>query len=310
MKKISLGLVFTVLTTGIFAQNAGDFEIRGNDDVTLTILNYKGTVKDIVIPEKLYNMPVTNLLEGSFKNKGLTGVVIPKTITVIGNDTFRQNLLTSVSIPETVKRIGDYAFASNKLTAVTIPAGVEYIGNYAFEKNQISTLTVQDGELTIIDGYAFAGNSLTSVIIPDNVEYIGNYSFAGNNISDVILGNGAVFIGSSAFNGNVTGYGNRNQITGITWGNSVKYIGSRAFDRHNLSTVVIPESVVYIGGGAFRPGNPNSLASITIGKYVMLGKEEGYDAFAKNNNFDNFYRKNYRKSGKYDFVNNNWNYSP
>jgi hypothetical protein len=40
----------------LFAQNTSDFEIQGNDDGTMTILNYKGLEKDIVIPEKIFNM--------------------------------------------------------------------------------------------------------------------------------------------------------------------------------------------------------------------------------------------------------------
>jgi len=91
MKKFVFLIVFSLLAVFLFAQNVSDFDVQGNDDGTMTILNYKGTVKDIVIPETIFNMSVTRLKEGSFKNKGLTSVVIPKTVSFIGNETFRQN---------------------------------------------------------------------------------------------------------------------------------------------------------------------------------------------------------------------------
>jgi hypothetical protein len=285
MKKFVFGVVFAFLVGSLSAQNVSDFEIQGNDDGTMTILNYKGLAKDIVIPEKIFNMPVSRLREGAFKNKGLTSVVIPNTVSFIGDETFRQNQLTTVNIPETV----------------------EYIGNYAFENNQLPTITIPEKVLTI-GNFAFGGNRLTSISIPESVTFIGSNAFDGNNITNVIIGNGVVYIGPNAFscNGN---YNNDNQIVTITLGNSIKYIGNNAFYYHRVSTIVIPESVVYIGSRAFEPRSQNSLINITIGKYVMFATSGGA-AFNNNGNFDTIYQNTDKRAGKYVYANGNWNYTP
>jgi hypothetical protein len=285
MKNIVFLAVFCFLLVSLNAQNTSDFEIQGNDDGTMTVLNYKGMTKDIVIPEKIFNMPVSRLREGAFKNKGLTSVVIPNTVSFIGDETFRQNQLTTVIIPETVEYIGNYAFENNRLTTVTIPGRVLTIGNFAF-----------------------GGNRLTSVTIPDSVTFIGSRAFDGNSITSVIIGNGVVYIGPSAFSCNGR-YNNDNRITSITLGNSIKYIGSDAFYYHRISTVVIPESLVYIGSRAFEPQNSNSLINITIGKYVMFGTDNG-SAFADNGNFDTIYQNTDKRAGKYTYANGNWSYTP
>jgi hypothetical protein len=289
MKKFTFFAVFVLLTVSLSAQNTSDFEIQGNDDGTMTILNYKGLAKDIVIPEKIFNMPVSRLREGAFKNKGLTSVVIPNTVSFIGEETFRQNQLTAATIPETV----------------------EYIGNYAFENNRLATIIIP-GKVLTIGNFAFAANRLTSITIPDSVTFIGSNAFDGNSITNVVIGNGVVYIGASAFScyGN---YENDNQITGITLGSSIKYIGDSAFYNHRISTVVIPENVVFIGSRAFEPRSSNSLINITIGRYVMFGTNDDYNhygAFHDNGNFDTIYQNTDKRAGKYIYANGNWSYTP
>ena len=43
MKKLTFLAFFTLLAVTAFAQNISDFDIQGNDDGTMTILNYKGS---------------------------------------------------------------------------------------------------------------------------------------------------------------------------------------------------------------------------------------------------------------------------
>jgi hypothetical protein len=289
VKKILFLISFVYLTGSLYSQNTSDFEIQGNDDGTMTILNYKGMVKEVVIPEKIFNMPVTRLREGAFEEKGLTKVTIPSTVTYIGNDTFYKNQLTSVTIPETMEYIGNNAFNSNQLTSVTIP-----------------------GKVVTIGAGAFRGNRLTSVTIPHSVTYIGNYAFANNSITNVTIGNGVAFIGSSAFYGDYYNGSERNQITSITLGTGIKYIGSSAFQNHRASSIAIPDNVVFVGSMAFAPYSQNSLVNITIGKYVMFGVNSSYvdgGAFSNNGNFDTIYQNNDKRAGKYTLANGNWTYT-
>jgi hypothetical protein len=287
MKKFVFGLLFTFLSVFLFAQNTSDFEIKGNDDGTITILDYKGLAKDIVIPEKIFNMPVSRLMKGAFENKGLASVVIPNAISFIDDNTFSKNQLTMVTIPATVEYIGNYAFADNQLVSITIPEKVAIIG----------------------DG-AFAENRLTSIRIPDSVTFIGKFAFHDNSITNVIIGDGVVYIGSNAFDEG-SRFDKRNQITSITLGNSIKYIGDGAFRGHEVSTIVIPESVVFIGSEAFSPKTQDSLINITIGKYVMFGGSNVFsNYFRDGEEFDIIYQNTGKRAGKYAYANNNWSYTP
>jgi hypothetical protein len=283
MQKFILGLVFVFLTVSLFAQNTSDFEIQGNDDGTMTILNYKGMAKDIIIPEKIFNMPVTRLREGAFKSKGLTSITVPATVTFIGNETFRNNQLRTIILLESIEYIGNYAFAQNQLTSIIIPPKVLTIGDSAFRQNQ-----------------------LTEITIPDSVTYIGYSAFYGNRLQRVIIGNGTVYIGNSAFGA----YDNRNIITSLVLGTSIKYIGEATFQEHQLSSIVFPSGLVFIGRNAFQPDRQISLTSITIGKYVMFGGDGSGNAFSNNADFDTIYQNNDKRAGKYAYANGNWSYTP
>ncbi len=113
---------------------------------------------------------------------GITSVIIPNTVKIIGEGAFRHNNLTSVEIPDTVISIGDYAFYFNKLTSVTIPNSVTSIGNSAFY-----------------------GNNLTRVTIPNSVTSIGSGAFrkvgsSNPNLTKIINKTGKSFDWGSIVN--------------------------------------------------------------------------------------------------------------
>jgi hypothetical protein len=119
------------------------FEVTQNKDgKTLTISRYKGSAKNIIIPEKLYGLPVTVIGGRAFYQKGLTGVIIPEGVATIGGSTFNDNQLTSVTIPNSVITIEASAFQGNQLTSVTIPDSVTTIGDGAFSDNRLTSITI------------------------------------------------------------------------------------------------------------------------------------------------------------------------
>jgi hypothetical protein len=65
----------------------------------LEIISYKGSNISVVIPSKIGRWPVTSIRFLTFYNKRLTSVVIPDSVTSIGQSAFNGNPLTSVTLP-------------------------------------------------------------------------------------------------------------------------------------------------------------------------------------------------------------------
>lgn len=74
------------------------------------------------------------------RKDGTRHLVIPDSVTSIGDRAFVFNEMTSVSIPASVTSIGDGAFAFNELTSVSIPPSVTSIGESAFGGNQLTEI--------------------------------------------------------------------------------------------------------------------------------------------------------------------------
>ena len=110
-------------------ENVGEYEVDGYiiTDVNgeIHILDYIKNRKAVHIPETINNLPVTEISINAFSGKGLTSVIIPKTVVNIGCDAFESNKLTRVEIPENVKTIGSMAFTGNKITHITIGSNVD-----------------------------------------------------------------------------------------------------------------------------------------------------------------------------------------
>jgi hypothetical protein len=82
------------------------------DNSVVNILKYNGSVKDIIIPEKINGLPVVAIEIVAFADKQLTSVIIPGSVKSIGFGAFSENKLTSVTIPNSVT-IANNAFDSN-----------------------------------------------------------------------------------------------------------------------------------------------------------------------------------------------------
>lgn len=99
------------------------------DTTKSNLLAYLGNGGVVSIP------PMVNIIgDKAFYNCALTSIIIPNSVTSIGNYTFQNcSGLTSVTIPDSVTSIGEWAFNNcNGLTSVTIPDNVTYIGQDAF----------------------------------------------------------------------------------------------------------------------------------------------------------------------------------
>ena len=210
---------------------------------------------------------------GEQKLTEMTSIVIPDSVTSIGNRAFSGcSSLESITIPDSVTSIGEYAFAyCSSLESVIIGNGVTSISYYAFSGcSSLEEIKFKDiASYCQIDGlYSFSQNKvyisgqklteMTSIAIPDGVTIIGENAFRNcKSLTSIIIPDGVTIIGEFAFY-------NCSSLTNVTIGNGVTSIGARAFDGCiKLTSITIPDSVTSIGGYAFL--NCSSLTDITFG---------------------------------------------
>ena len=233
---------------------------------------------DIVIPSSVANKGVTYSVtcvqsKAPFSDyRGLTGIVIPDSVTSLGEDAFAGcSSLTNITIPDSVTSIGKKVFfICSSLTSITIPDRVTSIGELAFAGCTSLTNIIIPNSVTEIGENAFEDcHSLTSIIIPGSVTSIEKYAFRKcSSLASVTVGNGVTSIGNSAFHG-------CSSLTNIIIPNSVTSIGIGAFTEcSSLTGIVIPDNVTSLGAGVFA--GCSALKRATLGSGVT---SIGYWAF-------------------------------
>jgi hypothetical protein len=148
----------------------------------ITITGYDGDGGNVVIPDTISGLPVTDISVGAFYFvSGLTGITIPASVTSIGNQAFEECFnLTSLTLGGGVSSIGTAAFAyCSSLTNVLIPDSVTVLNENAFYSCSKMTNVVIGNGLGIIGGAAFEKCSrLANVQIGAKVAEIDGYAFA------------------------------------------------------------------------------------------------------------------------------------
>ena len=166
--------------------------------------------------------------------------------------------VTEVVIPETVTLIGNNAFAETGLTNVTFSGTpqIQFLSGFG----NIQSLTHLDipDSVTWISGYAFSNSGLESIKLPANLTTIEQYAFENSNIKELTIPNSVESIDAGAFK-------NMPQLEKVTLPDNEKFTSIRTnlfYGSENLKEVNIPDSVKYIGEYAFQ--DCSSLESVSI----------------------------------------------
>lgn len=260
-KKILYGLIFVLLLGIVFLTynlffkenkigltSEECFEINSE---TGSITGYKdicGT--ELNIPNKIKGITVKEISKFVFSNKGITKIILPDTLEVIGIGAFENNQIKSLVIPDSVKNIKPYAFHKNMIEKLTIGTGVTNIGIEAFNDNNMPKdgFIYMRSESGIIEDtiIGYAGKEREKVIIPDGTDILYLSALADCSIKQVIL---------------------NEELTRLE---------SRSLENNEIEEIVIPKNVIIIGEGTF---NGNNLVRIIVeGKNTL----EDFSLFGSN----------------------------
>lgn len=165
----------------IYKDNTGhdifSYAVTNNcEEVVIIASESSDYIPDLVIPDKIKDIPVTAVLDYAFEGRRLETIKLPNTLKYIGQYAFSDSKIKGVEIPKTVLVIDDFAFYLNTyLTGdLIIPDSTLYIGKFAFEHANFKSITLGKNIHFIGDNAFSYSDSLISLKYhPDYQTYIG-----------------------------------------------------------------------------------------------------------------------------------------
>lgn len=203
----------------------------------VVITKYSGSETDIIIPEEIDGLPVTEIAEMAFSSKKISSVQIPDSVISIAPSAFSGcGSLESVDLGENVEFIGKNAFMNcEMLSSVTMGEKVRYIGDKCF-----------------------AGDCrIETMIMPDSVEYLGEGAFMLCNLLCFNIPDGVTVIKPYTFNGKVYSEDD---------GPYTSYFPSDITEDETFKELIIPPTVKKIEHDAFS--GIRSLEKVTVSEGV------------------------------------------
>ena len=232
--------------------SSGEWRVEGN-----AVVEYLGSSNDIVVPNYVDGVKITEIGANIFSNSTKTGTVtISDGIKVIDKNAFSSSKFTGeLILPSTVKEIKTQAFASCTGFSgnLEIPASVETIGDFAFvgwSGENLNNLIVPGsiknwGHNVFTACSGFKGN----LVLKEGLKTIGDYAFTQSSgfTGTLEIPNTVEIIGEDAF-ALCSGFEGELKIP-----NSVKKIETSAFNNCTGFTgnLIIPETVEEVGLAAF-----------------------------------------------------------
>ena len=251
-----------------------------------------GNVADVKIADK-----TTSIADNAVNNKTVKTVTIPATVKVIGAYAFADSGVSAIVIPDSVTAIGNNAFQGAKsLKKVTLSKALETMGKAMFKDcisldsvkipetvknipvdaflNCKSLVKVNLGAVETIAKYAFSNcEKLTTIELPQTLTELDPMSFFGCKALETVNvkeGNakfksvdGVVIVANEDNVFDTIAMYPAGKLGGYTVADDIKVIADRAFyDCDNLAEVTFPSGIERIGNEAFF--DCDQLLSITL----------------------------------------------
>ena len=260
-----------------------DWDVQSND-TGWTVTAYRGSEKNVVIPNNFEGVLVTQLAAELFRSDiFLESVSIPGNVSVIGKNAFNGCIsLREVQLPFNIKTIPEGAFKGCKsLENIAFPAGLTSIGKEAFAGCTGLHNLMLTRRINTLGESAFDGcTNLNNITVQRSLATLGANVFRGTAWLErqtdefVILGRGLLV----KYNGNDTNvevpYGTvaianvfegNTTIESVQLPDTVRRIMQNAFKGAvNLRSVNIPPWVTTISSGAFSGCGQLTSAELSI----------------------------------------------
>ena len=178
-------------------------------------------VDPLIIPEGITEIPQSCFAHCQSFRK----LVFPQSLKILGAVSFYNTRMEEMNLPDGLETIEEGAFGgSGELKRVVIPESVTKIGEGAFaQTDSLKSINIPHGITEIPNTFlSFCSHNLDSIIIPDNITRIGSYAFQLDYA-----------------------------LSYIQWPKYLKRIDAYAFYATSIIEIVLPETLEFIGVGAF-----------------------------------------------------------
>jgi hypothetical protein len=230
---------------------------------------------DFVVPETVtYNdteYTVTKIADVAFQFRTITSIVIPTTVTSIGNGAFEycRSLASITSLNPEPPTTGINTFNECPILAVFVPSDAVEAYQAAEGWKEFYIADIANKEAELVTNFTVEGVNYDVISIKDKKVEVASGGYSG----DIIIPETVTY---SDFEFSVTSIGDgafsaRTSLTSIELPSSVATIGDYAFGHcTSLTSIELPSSLTSIGYGAFA----------SCGSLQEISVSEGNETFA------------------------------
>ena len=176
-----------------------------------------------------------------------TNVIVKEDITTICTLAFANTPVQTVQLPSTLTTIRYGAFQNcTALKQITLPESMTFIEGGAFQNCSALSSILVPQNVTYLGASAFSGcTSLTSATLPQAITRISSGLFENcSSLTTVQASSALTSIGSRAF-------AETSALSSFTFPQTLTAVGAESFTGSGIATANLPQSVTYLGAGAF-----------------------------------------------------------